>query len=90
MRFSRIAWVFLWILLFALAGVNVEGGNDMEISSAAFKDGDKIPMQYVMPGAGGKISPYPLYGGTHLPERNRLPFPWLIRTQWPRIGYIGL
>jgi len=26
----------------------------MELSSAAFKDGEKIPMRYVMPGAGGK------------------------------------
>jgi phosphatidylethanolamine-binding protein (PEBP) family uncharacterized protein len=26
----------------------------MEISSSAFKDGEKIPIRYVMPGAGGK------------------------------------
>jgi Raf kinase inhibitor-like YbhB/YbcL family protein len=26
----------------------------MEITSTAFKDGEKIPIQYVMPGAGGK------------------------------------
>lgn len=32
----------------------------MEISSAAFKDGGKIPMQYVMPGAGGKNISLPL------------------------------
>ena len=32
----------------------------MEISSAAFKDGGKIPMQYVMPGAGGKNISVPL------------------------------
>ena len=38
----------------------------------------------------GKISPYPLRGGTHPLEQNRLPFPWLIRIRWPRIGYIGL
>jgi hypothetical protein len=30
------------------------GGSDMEISSSAFKDGEKIPVPYVMPGAGGK------------------------------------
>ena len=30
----------------------------MEMTSTAFKDGEKIPIQYVMPGAGGKnISP---------------------------------
>jgi Raf kinase inhibitor-like YbhB/YbcL family protein len=52
--------LFLWILLFVVANANVEGGNDMEISSAAFKDGEKIPIQYVMPGAGGKNISVPL------------------------------
>lgn len=32
----------------------------MEISSAAFRDGEKIPMPYVMPGAGGKNISVPL------------------------------
>ena len=32
----------------------------MEISSSAFKDGEKIPTQYVMPGAGGKNISVPL------------------------------
>ena len=32
----------------------------MEISSTAFKDGEKIPIQYVMPGAGGKNISIPL------------------------------
>jgi hypothetical protein len=32
----------------------------MEISSAAFKDGDKIPTHYVMPGASGKNISVPL------------------------------
>ncbi len=32
----------------------------MEISSSAFKDGEKIPIQYVMPGAGGKNLSIPL------------------------------
>ena len=32
----------------------------MEISSTAFKDGDKILIQYVMPGAGGKNVSVPL------------------------------
>lgn len=32
----------------------------MEISSSAFKDGEKIPIQYVMPGAGGKNVSIPL------------------------------
>ncbi len=46
------------IIPFALAYAIVEGGTNMEISSAAFKNEGKIPMQYVMPGAGGKnVSP---------------------------------
>ena len=32
----------------------------MEISSSAFKDGEKVPIQYVMPGAGGKNISVPL------------------------------
>ncbi len=32
----------------------------MEISSSAFKDGEKIPIQYVMSGAGGKNISVPL------------------------------
>jgi len=32
----------------------------MEISSSAFKDGEKIPIQYVMPAAGGKNLSIPL------------------------------
>ena len=32
----------------------------MEISSSACKDGEKIPIQYVMPGAGGKNISIPL------------------------------
>ena len=32
----------------------------MEITSTAFKDGEKIPVQYVMPGAGGKNISVPL------------------------------
>jgi Raf kinase inhibitor-like YbhB/YbcL family protein len=36
------------------------GGETMKLSSSAFKDGDKIPMQYVMPGAGGRNLSIPL------------------------------
>jgi len=39
---------------------NVSGGGPMEISSSAFKDKEKIPIQYVMPGAGGKNISIPL------------------------------
>jgi Raf kinase inhibitor-like YbhB/YbcL family protein len=58
LRSSRILWLFLWIILFTFQQVNVLGGNNMEISSAAFKDGEKI--QYVMPGAGGRNISAPL------------------------------
>jgi Raf kinase inhibitor-like YbhB/YbcL family protein len=46
------------ILLFTQK--NILGGDTMEISSSAFKDGEKIPIQYVMPGAGGKNISIPL------------------------------
>ena len=38
----------------------VSGGKAMEISCSAFKDGERIPIQYVMPGAGGKNISFPL------------------------------
>jgi Raf kinase inhibitor-like YbhB/YbcL family protein len=46
--------------LFLLLGQGLSGGSAMEISSAAFRDGEKIPIQYVMPGAGGKNISLPL------------------------------
>ncbi len=53
--------LFLMVLLFLSFGQkNAFGGSAMEISSAAFKDGEKIPIQYVMPGAGGKNISIPL------------------------------
>src|SRR4030042_6810523 len=39
---------------------NILGGDTMEISSSAFKDGEKIPSQYGRPGAGGKNISIPL------------------------------
>jgi hypothetical protein len=52
--------LLLLIILFIFQQEHVLGGDNMEISSAAFKDGDKIPIQYVMPGAGGKNVSVPL------------------------------
>ena len=46
---------------------NVWGGGDMEITSAAFKDRGKIPIQYVMPGAGGRNISIPL-GWKNIPS----------------------
>lgn len=48
------------VLLFFVTQRNVSGGEAMEILSTAFKDGEKIPIQYVMPGAGGKNISIPL------------------------------
>ena len=36
------------------------GGPTMQITSSAFQDGGKIPLKYVMPGAGGKNISVPL------------------------------
>jgi Raf kinase inhibitor-like YbhB/YbcL family protein len=49
------------VLVFPLISQNdALGGGAMEISCSAFKDGEKIPIQYVMPGAGGKNISIPL------------------------------
>jgi Raf kinase inhibitor-like YbhB/YbcL family protein len=60
LRYSRISWLFLIIPFFIFQTGYVLGGGPMEITSAAFKDGEKIPIQYVMPGAGGKNISVPL------------------------------
>jgi Raf kinase inhibitor-like YbhB/YbcL family protein len=60
LRFSQILWLFLLVPLLVFQHKSVLGGSDMEITSAAFKDGEKIPIQYVMPGAGGKNISVPL------------------------------
>lgn len=38
----------------------IRGGVVLEISSSAFKDREKIPVKYVMPGAGGKNTSIPI------------------------------
>lgn len=60
LRLSPISGLFLCIILPVFHQGTVFGGENMEISSAAFKDGEKIPIQYVMPGAGGKNISIPL------------------------------
>jgi Raf kinase inhibitor-like YbhB/YbcL family protein len=47
-------------LLLTLTAVSGSGGSTMQITSSAFQDGGKIPLQYVMPGAGGKNVSVPL------------------------------
>jgi Raf kinase inhibitor-like YbhB/YbcL family protein len=52
---TLLSLIVLFITLTAASG---SGGPDMKLSSSAFQDGGKIPLPYVMPGAGGKnISP---------------------------------
>jgi len=53
--------IFLFLILFLLfVFQSARGRGTMEISSSAFKDQGKIPIQYVMPGAGGKNISIPL------------------------------
>ena len=59
-RSKQYALVVTTILVLLCIPKNILGGGDMEISSIAFKDGEKIPIQYVMPGAGGKNISIPL------------------------------
>ena len=61
MKLSKILWVILWIILLTFQHEQVSGGGNMEILSSAFKDGERIPIQYVMPGAGGKNISVPLF-----------------------------
>jgi Raf kinase inhibitor-like YbhB/YbcL family protein len=59
MKGLKSSILFLTLFLFFVVQ-NVSGGGSMEISSSAFKDKGKIPMVYVMPGAGGKNISVPL------------------------------
>jgi len=52
--------LFILALSLLLYKYDIFGGDAMEISTSAFKDGGKIPIQYVMPGAGGKNISIPL------------------------------
>ena len=56
---SSIFWLTLCLAVF-ISHQDLGLGGNMEISSKAFKDGEKIPIQYVMPGAGGKNISVPL------------------------------
>jgi len=52
--------LFIVALSLLLHKHDVLGGDAMEISTSAFQDGGKIPIQYVMPGAGRKNISIPL------------------------------
>ena len=47
-------------LVLTLTAASGSGGPTMQITSNAFPDGGKIPLKYVMPGAGGKNVSVPL------------------------------
>jgi len=58
----RRFWWFSLILgaALVLAAMNAHGGPAMQLKSSAFQDGGKIPLKYVMPGAGGQNVSLPL------------------------------
>lgn len=61
MEVKRMCFLLILIALILLfTQKNILGGTAMEISSSAFKDGERIPIQYVMLGAGGKNISIPL------------------------------
>jgi Raf kinase inhibitor-like YbhB/YbcL family protein len=70
LKLSKISWLFLLIILLIFQHEHVLGGGNMEILSSAFKDGEKIPIQYVMPGAGGKNISVPL-SWKNVPSRTK-------------------
>jgi Raf kinase inhibitor-like YbhB/YbcL family protein len=51
---------FMLIFMITALTATAQGGKAMELTSAAFADGGKIPQDYVMPGAGGKNISLPL------------------------------
>jgi hypothetical protein len=58
--FKKCCLLLMVILSLLFCQKNVLGGERMEILSSAFKDGERIPIQYVMPGAGGNNISIPL------------------------------
>lgn len=60
MRVLKKFLIPIFVLSFLIYKYNVFGGDSMEISSPAIKDGGKIPIQYTMPAAGGKNISIPL------------------------------
>jgi Raf kinase inhibitor-like YbhB/YbcL family protein len=58
--FKKYCLLLMVILSLLFCQENVLGGERMEILSSAFMDGERIPIQYVMPGAGGNNISIPL------------------------------
>jgi Raf kinase inhibitor-like YbhB/YbcL family protein len=57
-RLVTLGGVLATVIMFI--AVSGSGGQPMQIESSAFKEGGKIPSQYVMPGAGGQNVSVPL------------------------------
>jgi Raf kinase inhibitor-like YbhB/YbcL family protein len=58
---NRLLHLTALAAIFLLAGlISVAGGQAMQITSAAFQDGGKIPVIYTMPGVGGQNVSLPL------------------------------
>jgi len=66
------------------------GGDHMEITSAAFKDGGRIPIQYVMVPAGGKNLSIPLAWGNPPAGTKSFALSIVDPIPLPRIGSTGL
>jgi len=60
LKLNKFVRLLVLIVLLLLQAEDSSGGSKMEIMSSAFKDQDKIPVQYVMPGAGGRNISVPL------------------------------
>jgi len=58
---NGVKGVYVVLILFSLFATQIGlGGTAMEITSSAFKDQGKIPIQFVMPGTGGKNISIPI------------------------------
>jgi Raf kinase inhibitor-like YbhB/YbcL family protein len=60
MRPALLSWLLPCLAICLFQPEPAQGGNTMEMLSPAFKDGAKIPIQYVMTAAGGKNISVPL------------------------------
>lgn len=60
MKLARLLWLLFWIPLLTIQHGQTSGDGNMVILSSAFRDGEKITIQFVMPGAGGKNVSVPL------------------------------
>lgn len=57
---SKILPILMGLLIWGFAPEYAAGGDRMELTSPAFKDGGKIPIPYAMVPAGGKNLSFPL------------------------------